>query len=186
MSDKVRRRFLCALFSLPIVGRRLVKPRRGANLEGTVSEAGREILLERQGHEIRLMCSDELRIEPGYREWISQLAKLESGATLEEVKRAIEHLPGFRARGQIFFPIDEYWQAMQTGMKGSNEWVHYCLADRETGLELLLTLFGQKTETVETDDPSVLVIHCALSPQINSRAPTRNACPIDTRAISNR
>ncbi|MFL6227963.1 MAG: hypothetical protein ACJ741_04190 [Pyrinomonadaceae bacterium] len=146
-------------FRLPTLlpRRPIVVPERESSQ--TTGEPLTDFRVTQDGRELRFLSSDPVRFEREYADWIAPLKKLPLGASADELREALNSLPGFEEQGQMFFPLEVYRQSLP-GRDGTViEWAHYCRASRQIAVDLLLAQVQPAGDASHPVDPSVLLIY---------------------------
>ncbi len=97
-----------------------------------------EHLTVRDDYRIRLGATRELTTGIPYSELITPLAELTRNIAADEMQSVLERLARLQQEAAIQFPLDIYWQAIGSGLRKADEWLHYGNGSREPALTLLL------------------------------------------------
>lgn len=101
------------------------------------------------GLDVRVLSSEQVRLDTTYTHWIAPLMLLPAGATVAELKFAAESLPGYQPEGQFFFPAGAYLDAVKGKKRGPAKFAHRC---RVTQLPI---------KQLPAVDPAVLLVFSA-------------------------
>jgi hypothetical protein len=113
----------------------------------------------RDDYQIRLGATRELVTSISYSEVSAPLAELTRNTAADEMQIILEQLARLQQDAPIQFPLDVYWQAIGTGLRKADEWLHYGQGSREPALTLLLP-----TATAPPGKPENVFnfsLHCA-------------------------
>lgn len=155
LGARARRRFLRALFRLPLLARPVSPPPPPPAATASDAGGGTDFTFRVEDCTVRLMSTADARPPTTGGE--------DTGASFSPSRAAGEELTAALAAlvpSAAAFPLAVYLSHARTGFRDAHEWVHYGVASRRASRDALLAPYGAPEGPAGETAETVFVIHC--------------------------